>query len=100
MATYLTLQEISKKAVRVAHHDLSIEVTKSLFKLVDVLGNVVLSIKLNDAGSRLVQLVPFEFFNDIDQDDEDYDLLFDEYHEGDVEKCVFINDYMIIVEGV
>lgn len=99
MATYLTMKEIATKAVRVASDDLSIEVTKTFFKLVDCLGNVVLSERLDSNWTRLVQLVPFEFFNNIDHDDEDYDILFDEYHEGYVDKFVWIGDYMIIVEG-
>lgn len=100
MATYLTMKEVAAKSVRVASDDLSIKVTKSFFKLVDCLGNVVLSERLDGDCRHLVQLVPFEFFNDIDHDDEDYDILFDEYHEGEVESCVWINGFMIIVEGV
>ena len=66
--------------------------------VVNGLGEVVTSIKANANHRTIVQKMPFHYYSDLDMDDEDYDISFDEYcDDPTVPFIVYLNDCLFVV---
>lgn len=99
---YLDLKSISKLADEADGGDAKIEITRSVFRLTDCFDNVILQKSFSKYNTRhIVTRVPFGYFDeyDIDPDDEDYELSFQEYlDDTTIPYCVFIDGHIITLK--
>lgn len=100
LPTYLSIQEIANRASHEVDNELDIVITPSFFKLVEPFKKIIVSKSLKDGIRYLVQPIPFDYYSEVDFDDEDFDIIYDEYCEReDVPDCVYIEGYMIVLKG-
>ena len=107
-ATYLNILQIAERATGVIttgeteiNDQLKIRFDGEALKVVDLLGDVILYVEATDKRKILVQKLPFEFYCDLDSDDEDYENAYEDYLLEDVlyaPDVVFIGGLCIAVE--
>ena len=100
-AQYITIQEVAKRATLTVDCNLRIVTTDTSIDLVDdVTGDVVVSKSFADNSQHLVTRLPFECYSNAEEDDEDFDLEYEEYLYDDlVPECVSLDGVIVTLEA-